>query len=241
MSLPDVVSREQWLEARRRLLAREKDVTRARDALNADRRRLPMVKVDKEYVFHGPDGQVTLAELFGDKRQLIVQHVMFGPDWDKPCPGCSATLDELTPGVVGHMATRETAFVLVSRAPYGKIAPMAQERGWTAAPWYSSHGSDFNYDYQVTLDSSRGQTEYNYRSEPGLLGGDRSAEMPGYSCFLREGDEIYHTYSAYGRGTEYVGNTYTVLDMTALGRQEDWEEPKGRVTPVRPGDPTFTS
>ncbi len=155
MSLPDVVSRDQWLEARRRLLAREKEFTRSHDALNADRRRLPMVKVDKEYVFQGPDGQVTLAELFGDKRQLIVQHVMFGPDWDKPCPGCSAALDELSPGVIDHMGTRETAFVLVSRAPYGKIAPMAEERGWTAAPWYSSHDSDFNYDYQVTTGPAR--------------------------------------------------------------------------------------
>jgi predicted dithiol-disulfide oxidoreductase (DUF899 family) len=108
-------------------------------------------------------------------------------------------------------------------------------------PWYSSHGSDFNYDYQVALDETRGQTSYNYREEPGLLGGDRSAEMPGYSCFLREGAEIFHTYSAYGRGTEYVGNAYTFLDMSALGRQEDWEEPKGRVAPVRGGDPTFTS
>jgi predicted dithiol-disulfide oxidoreductase (DUF899 family) len=123
MSLPDVVSREQWLEARRRLLTREKEFTRAHDALNADRRRLPMVKVDKEYVFDGPDGAVTLAELFGDKRQLIVQHVMFGPDWDQPCPGCSAAIAELSPGVVDHLGTRETTFVLVSRAPYEKIAP----------------------------------------------------------------------------------------------------------------------
>jgi predicted dithiol-disulfide oxidoreductase (DUF899 family) len=158
-------------------------------------------------------------------------------DWDQPCPGCSATIDELSPGVLTHVASRETALVLASRAPYQKIAAKAKERGWTAAPWYSSHPSDFNYDYQVTLDAERGHAEYNYRSEPGLLGGDRSAEMPGYSCFLREGDEIFHTYSAYGRGTEYVGNAYTFLDMTALGRQEDWEEPKGRVTPVRGGDP----
>jgi len=152
MSLPDVVSREQWLEARRRLLAREKEFTRSHDALNADRRRLPMVTVDKEYVFDGPDGPVTLTGLFGDKRQLIVQHVMFGPDWDQPCPGCSAALDELSPGVLKHVASRETAFVLVSRAPYDKIAAAAKERGWTVAPWYSSHGSDFNYDYQVSLD-----------------------------------------------------------------------------------------
>jgi predicted dithiol-disulfide oxidoreductase (DUF899 family) len=218
MSLPDVVSREQWLEARRRLLAREKEFTRSHDALNADRRRLPMVKVDKEYVF-----------------------VMFGPDWDKPCPGCSAAIDELSPGVLEHVASRDTAFVLASRAPYDKIAATAQERGWTVASWYSTHGSDFNYDYQVSLDADRGQAEYNYRAEPSLLDGDRSAEMPGYSCFLREDDEIFHTYSAFARGTEYVGNAYTYLDMTALGRQEDWEEPKGRVAPVRGGDPTFTS
>jgi len=240
MSLPDVVLRNQWLEARRRLLAEEKELTRRHDALNASRRRLPMVKVDKEYVFDGPDGPVTLAELFGDKRQLIVQHVMFGPDWDQPCPGCSATIDELSQGILDHVGTRETAFVLASRAPYDKIAAVAKERGWFA-PWYSTDGSDFNYDYQVTLDESRGQVQYNYRPEPGLLGGERSSEMPGYSCFLREGDEIFHTYSVYGRGTEYVGNAYTFLDMTALGRQEDWEEPKGRVTPVRGGDPTFLS
>ena len=241
MSLPDVVSREQWLEARRRLLAREKEFTRSHDALNADRRRLPMVKVDKEYVFEGPDGPVTLAQLFGGKRQLIVQHVMFGPDWDKPCPGCSAAIDELSPGVLEHVASRDTAFVLASRAPYDKLATAAAERGWAVAPWYSTHGSDFNYDYQVSLDADRGQAEYNYRAEPSLLDGDRSAEMPGYSCFLREGDEIFHTYSAFARGTEYVGNAYTYLGMTALGRQEDWEEPKGRVAAVRGGDPTFTS
>ncbi len=240
MSLPDVVSREQWLEARQRLLAQEKELTRRHDELNATRRRLPMVKVDEEYVFEGPGGKVTLNDLFGDKRQLIVQHVMFGPDWDQPCPGCSAAIAELNPGVLGHVASRDTAFVLASRAPYEKIAAKAEERGWTV-PWYSAHDSDFNYDYQVSLDAERGQRDYNYRAEPGLLGGDRSAEMPGYSCFLRDGDEIFHTYSAFARGTEYVGNAYTFLDMTALGRQEDWEEPKGRSNAVRGGDPTFTS
>ncbi len=239
MSLPEVVSREEWIAARRRLLAQEKELTRRHDALNADRRRLPMVEVEKDYVFEGPDGPVALAGLFGDKKQLIVQHVMLGPDWDQPCPGCSAALDELSQGVLDHVGARETAFVLASRAPYDKIAAVASERGWSVVPWYSTYGSDFNRDYQVTLDEA--QMEYNYRPEPGLLGGERSAEMPGYSCFLREGDEIFHTYSAYSRGTEYVGNAYTFLDMTALGRQEDWEEPKGRVAPVRGGDPTFTS
>jgi predicted dithiol-disulfide oxidoreductase (DUF899 family) len=238
MSLPEVVSREEWLQARRRLLAQEKELTRRHDAVNADRRRLPMVKVDQDYLFKGPAGPVTLAGLFDGKRQLIIQHVMFGPDWDQPCPGCSAAIHEFSSGVLDHIATRETAFALTSSAPYDKIAAAARERGWLI-PWYSSYGSDFNRDYQVTLDQA--QVEYNYRAEPGLLGGERSAEMPGYSCFLREGDEIFHTYSVYSRGTEYVGNAYTFLDMTALGRQEDWEEPKGRVAPVRGGDPTFTS
>ena len=240
MSLPDVVTREQWLEARRQLLAQEKEYTRKHDALNADRRRLPMARVEQEYMFEGPDGPVTLAELFGGKRQLIVQHVMFGPDWEQPCPGCSASIDEMSQGMRDHLATRETAFVLTSRAPYGKIAAKAKERGWSV-PWYSSFGSEFNYDYQVTLDASRGLVDYNYRPVPNAVDDERSTELPGFSCFLREDGEIFHTYSAYGRGTEYIGNAYTLLDLTALGRQEDWEEPKGRVAPVRGGDPTFTS
>ena len=241
MSLPDVVSREQWLEARRELLAREKEATRARDALNADRRRLPMVAVDQEYVFDGPDGPVTLADLFGDKRQLIVQHVMYGPDWEQPCPGCSASLDELSQGVLDHLGTRGTTFALTARAPYGKIAAKAKERGWSSFPWYSSFGSEFNYDYGVTLDTERGLVDYNYRPIPEALGDEQTAELPGFSCFLREGDEIFHTYSTYGRGTDILVGTYSLLDLTALGRQEDWEEPKGRVETARGGDPTFTS
>src|SRR5438105_3624459 len=130
MTLPDVVSREQWREARINLLAQEKAHTRQRDALNADRRRLPMVKLDKEYVFEGPDGKVTLAALFAGKRQLIIQHVMFGPDWDAPCPGCSASINEMSQGVLDHMAVRDTAFAMTSRAPYDKIASAAKERGW---------------------------------------------------------------------------------------------------------------
>jgi predicted dithiol-disulfide oxidoreductase (DUF899 family) len=199
-----------------------------------------MVAVDQEYVFEGPDGQVTLADLFGGRRQLIVQHVMFGPDWDEPCPGCSASLAELSPGVLDHLGTRETTFVLTSRAPYDKIATKAKERGWSF-PWYSSFGSEFNYDYGVTLDAARGLVDYNYRPIPEALGDQQSTELPGYSCFLREGDEIFHTYSTYGRGTDHLVYAYGLLDMTALGRQEDWEEPKGRVAPVRGGDPTFTS
>ncbi len=240
MSLPDVVAREEWLQARTQLLAREKEFTHQQAALNADRRRLPMVKVDKDYVFTGPNGPTTLAELFGPKRQLIIQHVMFGPEYDAPCPGCSAGINELSPGILEHLASRETAFVLASRAPYDRIAAAAKERGWFV-PWYSTEGSDFNYDYRVTLDASRGQLEYNYRPEPDAVADQPSAERPGYSCFLRDGASIFHTYSAYARGTEYVGNAYTFLDMTALGRQEDWEEPNGRAASNRGGDPTFTS
>jgi predicted dithiol-disulfide oxidoreductase (DUF899 family) len=240
MSLPDVVSREEWLEARRQLLTQEKEATRARDALNASRRDLPMVRIDQEYVFEGPDGRVTLADLFQGRRQLIVQHVMFGPDWDQPCPGCSASIAELSQGVLDHLGTRETTFVLASRAPYDKIAAKAEERGWFV-PWYSTYGSEFNYDYQATLDADRGLVDYNYRPVPEAISDERSTELAGFSCFLREGDGIFHTYSTYGRGTDQIGNTYTLLDLTALGRQEDWEEPKGRVAPVRGGDPTFTS
>jgi len=241
MSLPDVVSREQWLEARRQLLAREKEYTRSRDALNADRRRLPMVAIDQEYVFEGPDGPVTLADLFGGKRQLIVQHVMYGPDWEQPCPGCSASLDELSQGILDHLGTRETAFALTARAPYDKIAAKAKERGWSSFPWYSSFASEFNYDYGVTLDAARGLVDYNYRPLSEALGGEQSTELPGFSCFLRDGDQIFHTYSTYGRGTDILVGTYSLLDLTALGRQEDWEEPKGRVETARGGDPTFTS
>ena len=240
MSLPEVTSRQEWLEARRRLLAQEKEFTRARDALNADRRRLPMVLIDQEYLFEGPDGRVTLAGLFGDHRQLIVQHVMFGPDWDQPCPGCSAGISELSADMLEHLASRETAYVLASRAPYDKIAAVAKERDWFI-PWYSTYGSDFNYDYQVTLDADRGQLQYNYREEPDAVGGERSTELPGMSCFLRAGGDVFHTYSAFARGTDVLGSAYSFLDLTALGRQEDWEEPKGRVAPVRGGDPTFTS
>jgi len=227
MALPDVASREQWLEARVRLLAEEKEQTRRGDALNARRRELPMVRIDKDYVFDGRRGPVTLAGLFGASRQLIVQHIMFGPDWDAACPSCTNSVDELSDGLLAHLRARDTAFVLVSRAPLAKLENYRASRGWTL-PWYSSYGGDFNYDFQVTLDESVPQVYYNYRPEPGLLGAGRSAEMPGHSCFLRDGNEIYHTYSTYGRGNEYTPSLYTLLDLTALGRQEAWEEPKGR-------------
>ncbi len=235
MSLPAVVSREEWRKARRQLLAREKEATRQRDALNAERRRLPMVRIDTEYVFEGPEGKATLADLFGGRRQLIVQHVMFGPDWDAACPGCTASVDERSDGVLTHLARRDTAFVLVSRAPLAKLQAYAASRGWTV-PWYSAAGGDFNYDFGVTVDAEH--PEYNYRPEPDVAR-DGPAELPGVSCFLRDGDDIFHTYSTYARGTDQLGSAYTLLDLTALGRQENWEEPQGRA-PRHGADPTFT-
>jgi len=239
VAFPDVVTREQWLEARKRLLDQEKRATRERDALNAERRRLPMVLVDKDYQFNGPEGQVSLAGLFGDSRQLIIQHVMFGPDWEAACPGCTAGIDEIAAGLLAHLESRDTNFVLVSRAPLDKLEKYRAARGWTI-PWYSSHGSDFNYDFQATVDKDRQPLIYNYREEPDMLGEDSSTEVPGLSCFLRDGDQVFHTYSTWARGTDIIGSSYSMLDITALGRQENWEEPKGRAPRVHGADPTFT-
>jgi predicted dithiol-disulfide oxidoreductase (DUF899 family) len=228
MSLPQVVSRDEWLVARKALLDREKEVTRARDALNADRRRLPMVEITKDYRFEGPDGEATLLDLFEGRRQLIVDHYMFDPSWDEGCPSCAGRVDQY--GNLAHLHARETTMAVVSRAPLAKIEPFKRKMGWTF-PWYSAYGSDFNYDFHVTLDEAVAPVEYNYRDEaelaaagwPGLSG-----EFHGTSAFLRDGDRVFHTYSTYARGTEQVGGTHYYLDMTALGRQEDWEEPVGR-------------
>lgn len=245
MSLPQVVSREEWTEARKQLLLREKEMTRARDALNADRRRLPMVRIDKPYTFQGPDGPASLADLFEGRRQLVVQHVMFDPDWDGACKGCTAGIDELSPGLLAHLHSRDTTYALVSRAPLEKLQAYAASRGWTL-PWYSSFGSDFNYDFHVTLDRSVAPVEFNYRDEHELAGAgltwilEGTSEQPGMSCFLRDGDQVFHTYSTFARGTEQLGGSYGVLDMTALGRQEAWEEPKGRVEKPHGADPSFT-
>lgn len=246
MSLPRIVSREDWLEARKALLVREKEMTRARDALNAERRRLPMVKVEKDYVFDGPDGQKRLIDLFEGRRQLIVDHFMFDPRWEKGCPGCSGDADEMSDGLIRHLNNRDTSFACVSRAPLDKIERYKAERGWTF-PWYSSHGSDFNQDFGATYDESRGSTTYNYktRQEHENAGtgyyfeGEPPKEMSGLSCFLRAGDQVYHTYSTFGRGDEATGGTYYWLDLTALGRQEEWEEPKGRVEAARANQPFF--
>lgn len=244
MSLPAVTSREQWLAARKELLAQEKELTRQRDALNTRRRLLPMVRVDKAYTFAGPDGQVGLLDLFGPYRQLIVQHVMFGPDWEEPCPACSAGLDETSAPLLAHLNARETTFAAISRAPIAKIEEVRAKRGWQFG-WYSSYGSDFNYDYHVSLDASVAPVMFNYRSPEELKEAgfgwilEGPSEQPGLSCFLRDGDQVFHTYSTFGRGTEQAGGAYALLDMTALGRQEEWEEPKGRAQAARAPIPDF--
>jgi predicted dithiol-disulfide oxidoreductase (DUF899 family) len=246
MSLPKVVSRDEWLVARKELLAREKELTRTRDALNADRRRLPMVRVEKEYMFTGPSGKLTLLDLFDGRRQLMASHFMFDPAWDDGCPSCSAGAEELSPGLYQHLATRDTTLVHVSRAPLEKIEDYKRRKGWTF-PWVSSYGSDFNYDYGVTMDESVTPVLYNYKSldehrQAGTdyyFSGPQPSEQPGLSCFLRDGDTVYHTYSTYGRGAEQLGGSYYYLDLTALGRQEQWEEPKSRADFAREAMPDF--
>jgi predicted dithiol-disulfide oxidoreductase (DUF899 family) len=246
MSLPDVVSREQWLTARRQLLAEEKELTQRRDALTAERRRLPMVEIDKDYVFEGPDGERSLLDLFEGRLQLIVGHFMFDPSWDDGCSSCSAGADEVSRGLLDHLHARDTTLVFVSRAPLAKIADYKARKGWSF-PWYSSHGSEFNYDFHVTLDETIAPVEYNYRSaaEHAQAGtsyyveGEQPIEMPGTSTFLRDGDRVFHTYSNYARGAEMTGGSYYWLDLTALGRQEDWEEPKGRAAAAHAGRPDF--
>lgn len=230
MSLPEIVSREEWVAARKRLLTQEKELTKARDELSANRRRLPMVEIDKEYVFEGPDGRATLLDLFEGRRQLIVDHFMFDPEWAEGCSSCSGRVDQY--GNLEHLHNRQTTVAVVSRAPLAKIQRFKARKGWTF-PWYSSFGSDFNYDFHVTLDPGVTPVEYNYKTPAELAAmgyPDIRGELHGTSVFLRDGDRVFHTYSTYARGTEQVGGTHYYLDMTALGRQEDWEEPRGRAS-----------
>ncbi|MFI6372681.1 DUF899 domain-containing protein [Streptomyces sp. NPDC050546] len=210
MSLPEIVSRDQWRAARAELLVKEKAATRARDALGAERRGLPMVEVDEEYVFEGGDGKATLLDLFEGRHQLVVYHFMFAPEWDAGCRSCSGFLDQI--GHLAHLKARGTSFAAVSRAPFPKILPFKARMGWTV-PWYSSHGSDFNRDFEVTLEHE-----------------GEVVERPGLSCFLRDRERVFHTYSTYERGLDGLGSTTSLLDLTALGRQEVWEEPKGRAS-----------
>ena len=247
MSLPRIVPQEEWVAARRELLAQEKELTRRRDALNTERRRLPMVEVTRDYAFSGPDGEVHLLDMFEGRRQLIIYHFMFDPAWEDGCPSCSAGTDELSPGFFEHLHTRDTSYAMVSRAPYPKLARWKAKKGWDV-PWYSSCGTDFNYDFGVTIDESARPGEYNFRTKAehealgsDFFGAEQPFEMPGRSCFLHVDDRLFHTYSQYARGLESTGGSYYFLDLTVLGRQEEWEEPKGRTDEARSAVPDFAS
>lgn len=244
-NLPEVVSREEWLAARKELLAREKELTRARDRVNAERRRLPMVRVDKPYTFEGPNGRVGLLDLFEGRPQLVVHHFMWTYDIhadgtehprDTGCSSCSSAADQI-PARLRQLHVRNTSLAAVSRAPYEKLAAYHARMGW-AFPWYSSAGGDFNYDFHATVDDRVAPVQVYLRSEDELAeagmpwSADMRGDYPGISAFLRVGDEVFHTYATFGRGIEEFHNCYPYLDLTALGRQEDWEEPQGRAEPL---------
>ena len=247
MSLPRVVSHDEWLAARKELLVKEKELTKQRDALNTERRSLPMVEVVQDYKFEGPDGSVGLVDMFEGRRQLIIYHFMFGPAWEDGCPSCTAGTEELSVGFLDHLHTRDTTYAMVSRAPLDKLERWKAKHGWQM-PWYSSFGSDFNYDFGVTIDESVAPPQYNYRTKAefeamgsDFFDSDQPFEMPGQSCFLNVDGHVFHTYSQYARGLESTGGSYYFLDLTALGRQEEWEEPKGRSESVRSATPDFAS
>jgi predicted dithiol-disulfide oxidoreductase (DUF899 family) len=210
---PKIASRDEWLSARKELLAKEKDFNRARDVLSAERRKLPMVAVDKEYVFEGPKGRATLRDLFGPHPQLIVYHFMLDPTWEAGCKSCSLIADNIEGGFV-HFAARNTAFAMISRAALPTIEAFKKRMGWSF-PWLSSAKSDFNYDFHVTLDSAKGSTEYNY-----IESKDPAGEVPGCSVFMRDGERVFHTYSTFSRGLDMLIGTYNYLDLTPLGRDE---------------------
>ncbi len=218
MNLPRVVSAAEWDVARDPLLVKEKEATRARDALAAERRRLPMVQIDKDYVLDGPGGKASLLDLFEGRRQLIVYHFMFGPNRDAGCDGCSMFVDQI--GHLAHLHARDTSFALVSRAPLAKIEPYRERMGWTV-PWFSSFDSDFNIDFGVSPERPQ-PTEY------------QDGETFGLSVFLRDGDSVYRTYFTAGRGVEALGSVWTFLDLTPLGRQEDWEDSPAGYPQTRP-------
>jgi predicted dithiol-disulfide oxidoreductase (DUF899 family) len=204
MSHPRIVSREEWQRARDQLLIKEKAATRARDALAAERRRLPMVRIEKNYLFEGPNGKVSLRDLFEGYRQLIIYHFMFAPDVDgwpsAGCPGCSMVVDHIGP--LAHLHARDTTLALVSRAPLANLESYKRRMGW-AIPWFSSAGTEFNEDFGVTT---------------------AEGENFGLSAFLREGDDVFHTYFTNSRGVEVLDSNFTLLDITPLGRQEEWED-----------------
>ena len=212
-----VVSRKDWLESRISLLDKEKELTRLRDELAAERRRLPWVLIDGDYEFRGPDGRQTLLDLFEGRRQVLVYHFMFGPAWEEGCPSCSFWADNFN-GTDVHLAHRDTTLVAVSNTSLDKIDAYRERMGWTFK-WVSSLGTNFNRDFFVTFTEDqveRGETYYNYRMTK-----FPATEAPGVSAFYRDHGAVYHTYSTYARGLDALNGAYAMLDLTALGRHED--------------------
>ena len=211
-----VVSPDEWLVARRAHLAKENEFTRLRDRLSAERRALPWVKVEKSYVFDGPDGRETLADLFAGRSQLIVYHFMFGPGWEEGCPSCSFLADHFD-GAIPHLAARDVMFVAVSRAPLPEFEAFKQRMGWRFK-WVSSYGSDFNYDFHVSFtkeELANGKVDYNYDMVEGY------EELPGVSVFYKDAKgDVFHTYSSYARGLDVLVGAYNYLDLAPKGRDE---------------------
>ena len=213
-----LVSQAEWVEARKALLAKEKEFTKLRDDLSADRRALPWVKVDKTYTFEGPDGMESLADLFDGRSQLITYHFMFGPDWQEGCPSCSFLADNFDRAII-HLNQRDVSMVAISRSPYDRLKAYEGRMGW-GFKWLSSLNSDFNQDYHVSFTQEQldsGKTYYNYREGSFPVG-----EAPGLSVFFKdEAGDIFHTYSTYGRGLDPLISTYQYLDLAPKGRDED--------------------
>jgi predicted dithiol-disulfide oxidoreductase (DUF899 family) len=214
-----VVSHDQWITARRAYLAEEKAFSKARDAIAKKRRELPWEKVEKSYVFDGPNGKQSFADLFGQKSQLVVYHFMLGPGWEAGCPSCSLLADHFD-GAVIHLAQRDVTFLVVSRAPLREIEKFKQRMGWKFK-WVSSFGSDFNYDYQVSLspeEKAKGTMTYNYE----VIEKFPSEERPGASAFFKDAaGNVFHTYSTYGRGLDILIGAYNFLDLAPKGRDEE--------------------
>src|SRR3984957_2476180 len=234
---PPIVSREQWLAERKNLLADEKEQTKKYDRVNAQRRRVPVVKIEKEYVFAGPNGKPALKDLFDGSRQLIVYHFMFDPKWDKGCSGCTSFVDAL--GDLSLLRKNDTTFVVISRAPLEKLEKYKAEKSWDIN-WFSSFGSDFNYDFRVTSDPKVAPVEYNYRNkaETEAKKGhpvEMEGEEHGLSVFFRLDDELFHTYSCYARGTESLTDAYRLRDVTPYGSQQEYEDSP----PGWPQHPTY--
>src|SRR5499427_1269470 len=217
-----VVSQQEWLAARKVLLEREKKLTRERDAIAAERRALPWIKVKKDYVFDTPGGKKTLADLFDGRSQLLVYHLMFAPDWDAACLGCSYVSDHFD-GALQHLANRDVTLVAVSRAPLAKLLPFKQRMGWRFK-WYSSFGTDFNRDFHVTFtknEMAAGKMYYNYKIQSFPM-----EQGQGLSAFYKDSaGNIFHTYSTYGRGVEPFINAYNLLDLAPKGRDEQDQKP----------------